>query len=53
MVQKHSNGTWFPLVDVPKTLSKYNDSQVIGNNGSQSLIDFKDIVEMKIVEEHQ
>ncbi|KPN94584.1 DUF3221 domain-containing protein [Lysinibacillus sp. ZYM-1] len=57
LVQKHSNGTWFPLVDVPKTLSvgdrvEVQYSQAIGNDGSQPFIDFKDIVEMKIVKEY-
>jgi len=58
LVQKHSNGTWFPLVDVPKTLSvgdrvEVQYSQAIGNDGSQPFIDFKDIVEMKIVKEYE
>ncbi|MGY4796011.1 DUF3221 domain-containing protein [Lysinibacillus fusiformis] len=58
LVQKHSNGTWFPLVDVPKTLSvgdrvEVQYRQAIGNDDTQPFIDYKDIVEMKIVKEYQ
>ena len=56
LVQKHRNGTWFPLVDVPKTLSvgdrvEVQYRQSIGNDDAQPFIDYKDIVEMKIVKE--
>ena len=56
LVQKHQNGTWFPLVDVPKTL-KVGDkvevqySQSIGSDGSNPFIDYKDILGIKIVKE--
>lgn len=58
LVQKHRNGTWFPLVDVPKTLSvgdrvEVQYRQSIGNDDAQPFIDYKDIVEMKIVKEFQ
>ncbi|WP_431812164.1 DUF3221 domain-containing protein [Lysinibacillus sp. FW12] len=57
LVKKHSNGTWFPLVDVPETLSvgdrvEVQYSQVIGNDEVQPFIDFKDIVGLRIVEEY-
>lgn len=57
LVKKHSNGTWFPLANVPKTLSvgdrvQVQYSQAIGNDGSQPIIDFKDIVGLRIVEEY-
>ncbi|WP_320939772.1 DUF3221 domain-containing protein [Lysinibacillus capsici] len=56
LVQKHSNGTWFPLVDVPQTLSvgdrvEVQYRQSIGNDDTQPFLDYKDIVEMKIVKE--
>ncbi len=58
LVQKHKNGTWFPLVDVPKTLTigdkvEVEYSQALGNDGSKSFIDYKDILGIKIVEEYQ
>ena len=47
-----------PLVDVPKTLSvgdrvEVQYRQSIGNDDAQPFIDYKDIVEMKIVKEFQ
>jgi len=56
LVQKHSNGTWFPLVDIPQTLSvgdrvEVQYRQSIGNDDAQPFIDYKDIVEMKIIKE--
>ncbi len=58
IVQKYTNGTWFPLVDVPQTLSigdrvEVQYSEGIGSDGSKPFIDFKDIIGMKIIEEYQ
>ncbi|MGE7840187.1 DUF3221 domain-containing protein [Lysinibacillus sp. NPDC093712] len=58
LVQKHKNGTWFPLVDVPPTLTvgdkvEVQYSKAIGNDGSKPFIDYKDILGIKIVEEYR
>ncbi len=57
IVQKHNNGTWFPRVDVPETLSigdrvEVQYSMDFGSDASRPFIDFKDIVSAKIVEEY-
>ncbi|WP_285399660.1 DUF3221 domain-containing protein [Lysinibacillus sp. fls2-241-R2A-57] len=57
IVRKHTNGTWFPLVDVPETLSigdrvEVQYSESIRLDYPNPFIDFKDIVSTKIVEEY-
>ncbi|KOY81611.1 hypothetical protein I6G82_08145 [Lysinibacillus macroides] len=56
IVQKHTNGTWFPLVKAPKKLSVGDQVEVqyrkaIGGD-AQSFIEFKDTIGIKIVEEY-
>jgi len=58
IVQKHTNGTWFPLVNVPKALSvgdrvEVQYSEAIGGDGSRPFLDFKDNIGIKIVEDYQ
>ncbi|MEY9979229.1 hypothetical protein [Lysinibacillus sp. RC79] len=58
IVQKHGNGTWFPLIDAPTTLSlgaevevKYS-TDLVGDQDNPK-IRFADIDSMEILEEHQ
>ncbi|MFJ7367909.1 DUF3221 domain-containing protein [Lysinibacillus sp. NPDC098008] len=56
IVEKHTNGTWFPLVNAPKTLSigdrvEVQHNKTIAGDGSQAFIDFKDNLGIRIVEE--
>ncbi|KOP70140.1 hypothetical protein AMS59_20080 [Lysinibacillus sp. FJAT-14745] len=58
IVQKHGNGTWFPLIDGPTTLSLGDDVEVkystdLAGEQDDSKIRFADIDSMKILEEHQ
>lgn len=58
IVQKHGNGTWFPLIDAPTTLSLGDTVEVkystdLGMEKSDSKITFADIDSMKILEDHK
>ncbi|MEY9974930.1 hypothetical protein ABH966_005347 [Lysinibacillus sp. RC46] len=58
IVQKHGNGTWFPLIDAPTTLSLGDNVEVkysidIGREKAESKITFADIDSMKILEDHK
>lgn len=57
IVQKHGNGTWFPLIDAPTTLSLGDDVEVkysyLGRETANSKITFADIDSMKILEDHK
>ncbi|MFJ6208784.1 hypothetical protein [Lysinibacillus sp. NPDC092081] len=57
IVQKHGNGTWFPLIDVPTTLALGDDVEVkystdLAGEKDDSKIGFADIDSMKILEDH-
>ncbi|MGE8006146.1 DUF3221 domain-containing protein [Lysinibacillus sp. NPDC093216] len=56
IVQKHGNGTWFPLIDGPTTLSLGDDVEVKYSTDwekADSKITFADIDSMKILEDHK
>lgn len=58
IVKKHGNGTWFPLIDAPTTLSLGDDVEVkystdlVGEQDDLK-IRFADIDSMKILEDHK